>query len=550
MKTMRMADSDKADPETVIDQVLDGYRIKRKLASGGMGTVYEAVHEHLGRRYAVKLLHSHLQNNAQIVARFIAEGQKTNCMNIDGVVAVHHVGRTESGLPFLVMDYIDGETLASHRRRLFGKKEERSRRLGRTLRATPSAAVVLNALRLARQLSYTLSLIHEQGIVHRDLKPDNIFVVRDACVSGGNRIKVLDFGIAKVVNRNQPPPSQAYPWAPTIEPTVRGTILGTPAYMSPEQWYANGVVHPRTDVYACGVIFYELMSGRTPFVSEFIGQLMEQHVLQIPTPLVQIEPWVPQAFSELIDRMLKKHPSERPDMSGVLTELDAILRSYVALVTEPQGSAPPAGGLHTLFDGLLLRQSKLLALPAVGSAQDAPPSVAAELVPWRQQRVRLVVLCGFAAALVGLVLVAQLSSRESSLAARESQTSGSPSDEAGSDETGPSREFVVNTYPQGARVYLYSGGDDSLDGLLSARCPRTPCKIGKDELRRAHTVIVTYDSYRGIRLSADAIRRDNYPLLLRLQPLSPEKARPAGQAAPRPGQTPRPLMLSGPLSPR
>jgi serine/threonine protein kinase len=517
MKTMRMAESDEANTDAILGRLVDGYRIKRKLASGGMGTVYEAVHEKLGRRYAVKILHQHLLNNPQLVARFIAEGQRTNCINIDGVVAVHHIGRTETGLPFLVMDYIDGEPLSSHRQRLFGKKEGRLPRLSRPLRSTPSASVVLNVLRLARQLAHTLSLIHEQGIVHRDLKPDNIFVVRDDCVSGGSRVKILDFGISKVVGRKQAPPSQSFPWAPTIEPTVRGTVLGTPAYMSPEQWYANGIVHPRTDVYACGIIFYELMSGRTPFVSEFIGQLMELHLTQAPTPLAQIEPWVPAAFSDLIDRMLRKNPSERPDMSTVVGELETLVRSYVALVTEPQGAAPGGGGLHTLLDGLMLRQSKLAPQPGARSSSEALPSVAAELVPWRQQRVRLVVLVGFAVTLVTLVLVAQSGHAPAQSAAPAVASEGG--------------EVVVHTEPEGSQVYLLSEREEGLESLLVPRCKMTPCQLTKAELARAERLVITHDRYRGVRLTPEAIRRDNYQILWRLQPLPPERLRIAGPAA-------------------
>lgn len=545
MKTIRAVSPDPIDTDAMIGEVMDGYVIKRRIASGGMGVVYEGVHAHLGRKYAIKMLQAQFLSNPQIVSRFIAEGQRTNQIAIDGVVAVHHVGRSASGVPFLVMDYIDGETLASYRRRLFGKRDRGVLRLVTGRRATPSTGVVLNVLRLARQLAQTLCLIHEQGVVHRDLKPDNIFVVRDSCVSGGNRVKVLDFGIAKNTGASQVQSGQSFPWAPTFEPTVKGTTMGTPPYMPPEQWEASGTVHPKSDVYACGVIFYELMCGSAPFASEYIGQLMEQHKTQKPTPLIAIEPWVPLRFSELVDDMLRKNPADRPDMPAVLATLDEILREQLAVlqaVPNAQGN-----GVQTLFDGLFLA-SRRQARARAGGAGGRSPAAAnrdgaggatgvwgSDLLPWRRQRTRLWALLFSASCLLVLLVVAKLTTPRPG---GEAGSGGQPSNLSSSDGSLP-REFVVHTEPSGASVYLIPEAGDSLDGVLVPRCQATPCTVSVDELKAASPVLlIVKEKYRGLRLTAAALRRDNYQIFLRLLPLSPERPSPLRRASrPKP---PRP----------
>lgn len=531
--TIRAVSPDNIDTDGMVGEIVDGYLIKRRIASGGMGVVYEAIHEHLGRRYAIKMLHANLMRNPQIVSRFVAEGQRTNQIAIDGVVAVHHVGRTSGGVPFLVMDYIDGETLTTYRQRLFGKRERRLK-LFRGLRATPSAGIVLNVLRLARQLVQTLGLIHEQGVVHRDLKPDNIFVVRDACVSGGSRVKVLDFGIAKSTGDNHAQPGQSFPWAPTFEPTVKGTTMGTPPYMPPEQWESSGTVHPKTDVYACGVIFYELMSGVTPFSSAYIGQLMDQHKTQKPTPLIAIEPWVPPRFSDLVDAMLRKNFHDRPDMPAVLATLDDILREQLALV---QAAQVREGGVQTLFDGLFLSIRGAGAASRSGAGGRHLGDLSSffssglDLLPWHRKRVRFWAVLFSVCCLLSLFLVARLTN-----------TAGPERAGGGPEPPGPGcellgGEFVVNTYPQGARLYLIADTDESLAGLLSPRCPTTPCRLSKEELRPPGvTLLIIKDRYRGLRLSADGVRRENYQILQRLRPLLPERPQASQRAAlPVPG---------------
>ncbi len=493
------------DLDVMIGEIVDGYRIKRKIASGGMGIVYEAIHENLGRKYAIKMLQPHYMGNPQIVSRFIAEGQKTNRLDIDGVVAVHHLGRTSRGVPFLVMDYIDGESINSYRHRLFGKRERRLPGLRGSLRATPSPTVVLNVLRLTRQLAQTLCLIHQQGVVHRDLKPDNIFVVRDACVSGGYRVKVMDFGIAKYTASDQTQTGQSVPWAPPFEPTMKGTVLGTPAYMSPEQWHANGMVHPKTDVYACGVIFYELISGRPPFTAEFLAQLMDQHMTQKPTPLSTVEPWVPAAFSELVDSMLRKNPDDRPDMAKVLESLDSILRVFLAQRSSPGERS--GSGIQTLIDGVLAPDSVSLSSVAGGAVVSHH-----DLLPWRRQRTRRWAIGFTLFSLLGLGALALLVPSTESLEGPKDPT----------EKEGPQsgETFTVHSDPEGASVYLWNSGDDLLDTLLRPRCAATPCVLKKEELTKDQTMLLmTKAKYHGLRISASDIRKDNYQVLVPLSPL-------------------------------
>ena len=170
-------------------------------------------------------------------------------------------------------------------------------------------------------------------------------MAKDPDAVGGERIKILDFGIAKVVD----PASQTHngppTWAPTIQPTAVGTVLGTPAYMPPEQWYGSSQADARSDVYSCGAIFYEMMSGRPPFTASFIGELMEQHFYQEPASLKQVAPWTPEEFISLVQDMMSKLPASRPTMAQVVSRLQELLRirrgsSLRPLDEDPDGTIP------------------------------------------------------------------------------------------------------------------------------------------------------------------------------------------------------------------
>ena len=260
-----------------------------------MGVVYEAVREDIAARAALKLLRPEFAVNAEISARFFNEARAANLIAHPGIVRVFDYGH-ESGAAYLAMEFLEGESLWT--------RMERRRKL--------SAEEVI---RLGRQVASALAAAHEKQIVHRDLKPDNIFIVTDAEAPGGERAKLLDFGIAKMADE----------FRGSVRTQVN-VIMGTPAYMAPEQCRGSKGVGDRTDVYALGCILFEMLSGRTPFVAMEPGEFLAQHMLSVPPRLVSIVPQLRaehQRLCELVDSMLRKEPQTRPAMQQVAQELSA-----------------------------------------------------------------------------------------------------------------------------------------------------------------------------------------------------------------------------------
>src|SRR6185503_11047667 len=224
-------------------------RIVSELGAGGMGSVFLAEHTMLGSRAAIKVLRPELSQQQHVVQRFFDEARAATRVADPGIVTVLDFGWHTNGAAYLVMEHLPGETLT-----------RRIRRMG----YLPST----QALGLLRQCAMAMAAAHARGIVHRDLKPDNIFIVPDPAVAG-ERIKVLDFGIAKLVGDGDA----------SHGGTVTGMILGTPGYMSPEQCRGAGKVDHRTDVYALGCVAFFMICGRPPFVADTPGDLIAAHLV-------------------------------------------------------------------------------------------------------------------------------------------------------------------------------------------------------------------------------------------------------------------------------
>ena len=267
------------------------YRIVRPLGEGGMGLVYEAVREDLGGRVALKVLRVEYAVKPEFAARFFNEARAANVIEHPGVARVFDYGQLPDGVPYLTMEYLDGESLA-----------RRQERLGRL--ATEEV------LRIGRQIASAVAAAHAKQIVHRDLKPDNIMLVPDAESQGGDRVKVLDFGIAKLA-------VELYGSART----KTNVLLGTPIYMAPEQCRGAKGVGDKTDVYSLGVILYEMLAGRPPFVAEEPGEYIGMHMFKEPPPLQEFAPKVAGRLTSLVHAMLTKTYEQRPDMASVAQEL-------------------------------------------------------------------------------------------------------------------------------------------------------------------------------------------------------------------------------------
>jgi serine/threonine-protein kinase len=276
------------------------YRVVRQLGAGGMGAVYLGQHELIGRQAAIKVLLPELSAQRGNVDRFFHEARATSVVSDPGIVQIYDFGFTDDQIAFIVMEFLDGEPLSS--------------RLHRLVTLTPS-----EALRITRQAAGSLAAAHGAGIVHRDLKPDNLFLVRDPEAPGGERAKILDFGIAKLGEDD--PANQKI--------TRAGQIMGTPTYMSPEQ--ANGhVVDHRADVYSLGCVLFQMLTGRPPFDIPGTFGVISAHINDRPPNVTEVAPHLPPMLDPIVARCLAKKPADR---FGNMVELQAACDAILATVT-------------------------------------------------------------------------------------------------------------------------------------------------------------------------------------------------------------------------
>ncbi|MCC6996181.1 MAG: serine/threonine protein kinase [Deltaproteobacteria bacterium] len=298
------------------------YRLLSKLGEGGMGVVYVGEHVELGQRVAVKLLLPELSQDQEIVQRFFNEARAATRIKHPGIVQVMDFGRHASGAAYFAMELLEGEALSARIRRV--------RMLG-----------VQQVAVLGRQACNALAAAHAQGIVHRDLKPDNLMLVPDPDVVGGERVKILDFGIAKLAAEAQ---------GVSLK-TKTGSVMGTPYYMSPEQCRGAGEVDWRSDIYSMGCILYEMACGTPPFRGEGFGEVVGQHQFVAPVPPRQMASHVTPQLEAIILRALAKQAGERQQsMQELGNELAALagpgmLSAPVPVprVTEPEPVAAMAG---------------------------------------------------------------------------------------------------------------------------------------------------------------------------------------------------------------
>jgi len=337
-----------------IEQSIDNYVLLRRLGNGSMGAVYEARHTQIERRVAIKILHKELSDDPEIIQRFTNEARIVNIIGHAGLVSITESGQTRDGSRYIVMEYVDGINLrdyvAGHGGRL----------------------PVEHVLRITRQVASTLAAAHAKQIVHRDLKPANIMLVRESsdreAASGDpavavqvpdslpEKLKILDFGIAKIINNG-------------LGQTRTGVAMGTPIYMSPEQCRSGRNAVDRSDVYALGVIAYELLTGAPPFQGG-AAVLMAAHLMQDPPPLLDHAPQTPPALARLIHAMLAKSPNDRPsaaEVARLLAELSGARttasQAYAILPGERQNIAHSTDSLGEEAPSQADAQSALHSVP-------------------------------------------------------------------------------------------------------------------------------------------------------------------------------------------
>ncbi len=294
---------------TIAPGQIGAYRLLRQIGAGGMGAVWLAEHAMLGRRAAVKVLHPAVTAQPDVVIRFFNEARAASMIADPGIVQIFDYGHHVDGSAYIVMELLEGEPL--------------DKRLARTGRLA-----VGDALRLMRQVAASLATAHARGIVHRDLKPENIFLTPDAEVPGGERAKLLDFGIAKLsADPDSGIKTQTY------------AVMGTPLFMSPEQCRGAGGVDARSDVYSLGCVLFMLITGEPPFAGDGMGEIIAMHLREPAPRLAARAPWVPHELDEAVARCLAKDPAER---FASATELAAVLETIKARISvtpvEPSAS--------------------------------------------------------------------------------------------------------------------------------------------------------------------------------------------------------------------
>jgi serine/threonine protein kinase len=315
--------------------IIGPYRLTRRLGSGGMGEVWEAIDDRLRRRVAIKVLSPQYAGRQDVIGRLHSEAIAVNVIEHPGVVQIHEYGQLEDGSAYLVMEYLRGESLSDR------------------LRRSPGPMAEAEAVELGAQLASALHAAHEQGIVHRDLKPGNIMMVADPASRLGERAKLLDFGIAKFVQGVTDVPKS---------PTQSNMILGTPQYISPEQCRSQKDIDGKADVYSLGVLLYRLVAGKLPFTASDAMELMQGHVFDAPPSLEEAAPLASKGLVVLIHQMLEKDRDLRPGMHDVLKRLEGV-RMRAAAASLP---FPP-----------ILRQVMASLEPIQGSRQNKPT----ELMP-------------------------------------------------------------------------------------------------------------------------------------------------------------------------
>jgi len=352
---------------SIVGALLGSYRVIDELSSGGMGAVYRARHELLGRLVAVKVLRPELTSNPELVNRFFTEARASSAIRHPGIVEVFDFGYTADQRAYLVMELLDGESLAD--------------------RIDRGRIAELDAARIARGIASALGAAHAKGIVHRDLKPDNVMIVPDPERPDAERTKVLDFGIAKLADPSGAPlgtPSDSHP-------TQTGALIGTPLYMAPEQARAASAIDHRADLYSLGCILYEMVVGAPPFEGVGAGEVIALQLFGEVVPPRTRVPEVSRALEAIVMRLLEKQPADRfqsaADVSAALDQAIGTPSPSLAMPVTPaprrtRGALPYIAGLVTLAivaGGVILFATGGGAAPA-RPAPAPPPVHAPELV--------------------------------------------------------------------------------------------------------------------------------------------------------------------------
>ena len=322
----------------MLGTTIGNFKIVRKLGHGGMGEVWLAEQQNLGTKVAVKILLDAFPADSEDVQRFFNEARAVSVIQHSGTAKIFDSGLLPDGRAYMVMEFLEGESLAN--------------------RIVRGSMASVELAEIGRQIASVLEATHAAGIIHRDLKPENVFLVRDLEMTGGERVKVLDFGVAKLnglLGANSP--------------KTFGT-LGTPNYMAPEQWRDASQVDSRVDLYALGCVTFEMACGRPPFVCKTVAEACMKHLNEVPPLASSFVADVPVSLDRLITQLLAKEPEARP------RSMREVAKSFAQI-----GRGASEGALETMLSGSTVTSG-------AGSVQNASTEST------RPKRITLLVIAG------------------------------------------------------------------------------------------------------------------------------------------------------------
>jgi eukaryotic-like serine/threonine-protein kinase len=459
--------------------ILEGkYELIKLIGEGGMGAVYEAKHRLIGRRLAVKFLHSQYTSNEEVVIRFQREAQAAAAIGHDNIIEVTDMGQTTEGAPFLVMEYLDGFDV----RELLAEVE--------CLSTEQAAHIMVQSLS-------ALQAAHNAGIIHRDLKPENIYLIEKS--DKKDYVKLLDFGISKFRSLETEGMKGL---------TQTGTVLGTPYYMSPEQARGDQNIGPKSDIYAMGVILFQMLTGTLPFDAPNYNALLIKILTEDPPDPLDIKPDLPGDMVETIRIAMSRDIDDRFADCSVFRER---LLPYVP-------------GASTAFQTKMSSASRTAVRAALSTTSTPLEMTRSGGLSPRRRNVAPIVLgaLSVAAAAVGaFFFFRDVETRPVPITAPvvaptpEAETQPEPAKTPVSEPKEEKQEEVslkITAKPKSARI--------AIDGVIGVGNPYES-KVGKDDA--AHQIVITAEGYEP--LTAEVKFNENRELAYTLTKEEPKKKR-------------------------
>jgi len=363
---LRVVEGEDAPENKLVGQTIDGrYEVEGVLGEGGMGLVYKARHIVLNKPLAIKVLRPDVSRDEEIITRFRQEAQSASAIGNQHIIDISDFGTLPDGSTYFVMEFLNGVDLTGAIEEAAAPAAEPGEPV------TRSGMEAKRIVHVTKQLCRALGAAHEAGIVHRDLKPDNIYLIKRG--GDSNFVKVLDFGIAKVGGSSS-------------KLTRAGQVFGTPHYMSPEQCAGSGVDH-RTDIYAIGIIMYEMATGEVPFDADNLMGILTKHLYEEATPPRQLVPSIPEELELVILKAMTKQADTRyQTMEELLQDLERVEAGVGTMARETTTSFQTSGATSIEAPALGGGKSKMpliagLAVLLIGGGAAAAVMLGAEDPP-------------------------------------------------------------------------------------------------------------------------------------------------------------------------